>query len=160
MPPRAPVVWTTTATRGERIRRRLDERHQDLSREAKVHARRYRDSRAARTSPETMRLRADFLAALGRLSAFEAASLRLAECRYDAQIAAHADDLSRDYFELWQVVARRGSEPRSDEERSSERIDHFAVQLGRLEGLADALVISGRNVRLFPLPSMPWMRVS
>ncbi|MEK7860531.1 MAG: hypothetical protein AAB284_04150, partial [Chloroflexota bacterium] len=76
------------------------------------------------------------------------------------QIAAHADDLSRDYFKLWQVVARRGSEPRSDEERSSERIDHFAVQLGRLEGLADALVISGRNVRLFPLPSMPWMRVS
>jgi hypothetical protein len=36
-------------------------------------------------------------------------------------------------------------------------MDHFAVQLGRLEGLADALLIAGRNVRLFPPPHVAWM---
>jgi hypothetical protein len=160
MPPRAPVVWTTTPTRGERIRRRLDERHRDLSVDAKSCAARYRGSRAARTSTELLRLRADFLAALGRLSAFEAASLTLSRCRYDVQVSAYADDLSRDYFELWQLLARRGAEPRSENERGAERMDHFAVQLGRLEGLADALVIAGRNVRLFPPPNIPWMAVN
>lgn len=159
MPPRAPVVWTTTPARGERIRRRLDERHRDLSVEAKSHAARYRGSRAARTSAELLRLRADFLASLGRLSAFEAASLTLSRCRYDVQVSAYADDLSRDYFELWQLLARRGAEPRSENERGAERMDHFAVQLGRLEGMADALVIAGRNVRLFPPPNIPWMAV-
>jgi len=88
MPPRAPVVWTTSPARGERIRRRLDERHRDLSGEAKTRAARYRGSRAARTSSELLALRADFLAALGRLSAFEAASLTLAGCRYELQIRA------------------------------------------------------------------------
>lgn len=159
MPPRAPVVWTTTPTRGERIRRRLDERHRDLSVEAKARAAKYRGSRAARTSVELLRLRADFLASLGRLSAFEAASLTLSRCRYDVQVSAYADDLSRDYFELWQLLARRGAEPRSEDERGAERMDHFAVQFGRLEGMADALVIAGRNVRLFPPPNIPWMAV-
>ena len=160
MPPRAPVVWTTAATRGERIRRRLDERHRDLSRDAKVLGTRYRATRATTSTPETLRLRADFLAALGRLSAFESASLTLSRCRYEVQVVAYADDLSRDYFQLWQLLARRGSEPRSDDESSSERLDHFAVQLGRLEGLADALLIAGRNVRLFPPPHIAWMPVA
>ncbi len=157
MPPRAPVIWTTTATRGERIRKRLDERHRDLSRDAKVRGTRYRETRATASTPETVRLRADFLAALGRLSAFESASLTLSRCRYEIQLAAYADDLSRDYFQLWQLLARRGSEPRSDEEGSAERLDHFAVQLGRLEGIADALLIAGRNVRLFPPPHISWL---
>ncbi|OGO70843.1 MAG: hypothetical protein A3H36_06175 [Chloroflexi bacterium RIFCSPLOWO2_02_FULL_71_16] len=159
MPPRAPVVWTTSPARGERIRRRLDERHRDLSGEAKTRAARYRGSRAARTSSELLALRADFLAALGRLSAFEAASLTLAGCRYELQIRAYADDLSRDYFDLWQLLARRGAEPRSEDERGAERMDYFAVQLGRLEGLADALMIAGRNVRLFPPPHVAWLPV-
>jgi hypothetical protein len=160
MPPRAPVVWTTKATRSERIRRRLDERHRDLTREARGVAARYRSSRASRTSDEGLRLRADFLAALGRLSAFESASLSLSRCRFEVQLAAYADDLSRDYFELWGMLARRGSEPNADEEITAERRDHFAVQLGRLEGIADALLIAGRNVRLFPPPHVSWMRVA
>ena len=159
MPPRAPVVWTTKATRSERIRRRLDERHRDLTREARSVAARYRSSRAAKTSDEGLRLRADFLAALGRLSAFESASLSLSRCRFEVQVRAYADDLSRDYFELWGMLARRGSEPQEDDEVSAERMDHFAVQLGRLEGLADALLIAGRNVRLFPPPHISWMPV-
>ena len=106
-----------------------------------------------------MKLRADFLASLGRLSTFETASLRLSRCRYQAQLTVHADDLSRDYFELWQVVARRCAEQADLEARGAERLDYFATQLGRLEGLADALIIAGRNVRLFPLPAMPWMVV-
>ena len=44
-------------------------------------------------------------------------------------------------------------------ERDAERLDFFATQLGRLEGIADALVVAGRNVRLFPLPTMPWLAV-
>lgn len=160
MPPRAPVIWTTTATRGERVRKRLDERHRDLSRDARSLGARYRGSRAAPSSAEGMRIRADFLAALGRLSAFESASLSLSVCRFELQLAAYADDLSRDYFQLWQMLARRGSEPRSDDEEPAARMDHFAVQLGRLEGLADALLIAGRNVRLFPPPNIPWIPIT
>jgi len=159
MPPRAPVIWSTPGTRGDRIRKRLDERHRDLSRDAKALGTRYRGSRAARTTSEADRLRSDFLAALGRLSAFEAASTTLSHCRYELQVSTYADDLSRDYFQLWQMLARRGAEPRSDDEGASERMDHFAVQLGRLEGLADALLIAGRNVRLFPPPNASWMPV-
>lgn len=159
MPPRAPVVWTTPATRGERIKRRLDDRHRDLSVDAKARAARYRGSRAARTSSEYASLRIDFLAALGRLAAFEAASDSLSRCRFELQLRAYADDISRDYFELWQLLARRGAEPRSEDERAGERLDHFAVQLGRLEGMADALVIAGRNVRLFPPPQIPWVEL-
>lgn len=160
MPPRAPVIWTTTATRGERIRKRLDERHRDLSRDAKTLGVRYRGSRAAATTPEGTKLRIDFLAALGRLSAFETASLSLSRCRFELQVRAYAEDLSRDYFQLWHILARGATEPRSDEEGSAERMDHFAVQLGRLEGLADALQIAGRNVRLFPPPTIGWMPVT
>ena len=133
MPPRAPVVWTTTAVRSERFRQRIDERHRELSVQAKARGRAYRRSRAVSGSDEAVRLRADFLAALGRLTTFETASVRLARCRYEAQLTVHADDLSRDYF---------------------------ATQLGRLEGIADALILAGRHVRLFPLPAMPWMVVS
>jgi hypothetical protein len=157
MPPRAPVIWTATATRGERVRKRLDERHRDLSRDAKALGSRYRGTRATAATPETAQLRTEFLAALGRLAAFESASLTLSRCRYQVQLAAYADDLSRDYFQLWQLLARRGAEPRGDDEGSAERMDHFAVQLGRLEGLADALLIAGRNVRLFPPPHVAWM---
>ena len=160
MPPRAPVVWTTQPTRTERIRQRLDGRHSDLSRDARSRGARYRDARTGPADPETIRLRVDFLASLGRLAAFESASLSLSCCRFDAQLRAYADDLSRDYFRLWQLVARRGSEQDSLEERSSERLDYFATQLGRLEGLADALTLAGRNVRLFPLPPMPWATVA
>ncbi len=157
MPPRAPVIWTTGATRGERIRKRLDDRHRDLTREARMRGTSYRDSRAAATDPETLRLRADFLNALGRLSAFESAGLSFSRCRYEVQVLAYADDVSRDYFQLWQLLARRGAEPRSEDEGSLERMDRFAVQLGRLEGMADALLIAGRNVRLFPPPHISWM---
>ena len=160
MPPRAPVVWTTTAVRSERFRQRIDERHRELSVQAKARGRAYRRSRAATGSDEGIRLRADFLAALGRLTTFETASVRLARCRYEAQLTVHADDLSRDYFELWQLIARRGSEQADLDARGAERLDYFATQLGRLEGIADALILAGRHVRLFPLPAMPWMVVS
>lgn len=160
MPPRAPIVWTTAATRGERIRRRLDERHRDLTREARTRGASYRGARVAATDPEMQRLRADFLNALGRLSAFETASLSFMHCRFEVQVRAYADDLSRDYFQLWQLLARRGTEMPSEEEDSVERMDHFAVQLGRLEGMADALLIAGRNVRLFPPPHIPWLPVA
>lgn len=160
MPPRAPVVWTTTATRSERIRRRLDERHRDLSRDARSLGDRYRETRGLPATDETARLRTAFLGALGRLSAFESASLSFSRCRVELQVRAHADDLSRDYFQLWQLVARRGAEPRSEDEDAAERLDHFAVQLGRLEGMADALLIAGRNVRLFAPPYIPWQPVA
>ena len=71
--------------------------------------------------------------------------MRLARCRYEAQLTVHADDLSRDYFELWQLVARRGSEQADLEARGAERLDYFATQLGRLEGIADALILAGRD---------------
>ncbi|MGH2499007.1 MAG: hypothetical protein ACRDF0_02785 [Candidatus Limnocylindria bacterium] len=158
-PPRAPVVWTTIPIGRERFRRRLDERHRELSVNARARGRSYRRSRSAALGEASPRLRADFLAALGRLSSFEDASQRLSHCRYEGQLVARADDLSRDYFQLWQIVARRGVEQRDLDERGAERFDYFATQLGRLEGLADALVLAGRNVRLFPLPPLPWQVV-
>lgn len=160
MPPRAPVVWATSAVGSERFRQRLDERHRELTIQAKVRGRSYRRSRAAIGSDEVMRRRTDFLAALGRLSSFEGAIGRLARCRYDAQLTVTADDLTRDYFDLWQLVARRGADQRDLEERAADRLDYFAMQLGRLEGIADALVVAGRNVRLFPLPTVPWVTIS
>lgn len=103
-----------------------------------------------------MRLRADLLAALGRLTSFEAATVRMGRCQYAVELRVHADDISRDYFELWRLVARRGIGPGELEERSGERLDQFAMQIGRLEGLADALLLAGRNVRLFPVPDHRW----
>jgi hypothetical protein len=159
MPPRAPVIWSTLAVGSERFRKRLDERHRELSVQAKLRARTYRRSRALPTSEESIRLRSDFLAALGRLSSFESVSVRLSRCRYQVQLAERADDITRDYFQLWQVIARRGGTEWPLGERDAERMDFFATQLGRLEGIADALVLAGRNVRLFPLPPMPWLAV-
>lgn len=160
MPPRAPVVWTYEPVGSERFRQRLDERHRELTVQAKLRGRTYRRSRAPRGSDEGQRVRGEFLASLGRLAAFETASSRLARCRYEVQLRASADALSRDYFELWQIVARRGADQRDLDERGAERFDYFAMQLGRLEGLADALVASGRHVRLFPLPILPWVPVT
>jgi len=157
MAPRAPVVWATTAVRGERFRKRLDERHRELTIQAKARGRTYRRSRADPASEQARRLRADFLAALGRLASFEVASLGLARCRYDVQLTERADDLSRDYFQLWHMVARHGAGNWPADERDDERLDYFATQLGRLEGIADALIAAGRNVRLYPLPTMPWL---
>ncbi len=91
MPPRAPVVWTTTAVRSERFRQRLDERHRELTIHAKARGRGYRRSRADPASEEIRRLRADFLAALGRLGSFEIAMSRLAHCRYDLQLTERAE---------------------------------------------------------------------
>lgn len=160
MAPRSPVVWTTLGVGSERFRQRLDQRHRELTVAAKLNGRSYRRSRALPGTDEAMRLRTAFLAALGRLSSFEAASARLGQCRYEFQLTTHADDISRDYFELWQLVARRGSEQKDLDERGSERLDYFATQLGRLEGLADALNMAGRNVRLFPIPTLPWVVVT
>jgi hypothetical protein len=160
MPPRAPVVWTHPAARSERIRARFDERHRDLTRAARSRGATYRSSRGGATDPETLRRRADFLNALGRLAAFESASASFAHCRFELHLRAYADDLSRDYFQLWQFLARRGTDLRSHDEATAERMDHFAVQLGRLEGMADALLIAGRNVRLFPPPYIPWMPIA
>jgi hypothetical protein len=157
MAPRAPVVWTTTAVRAERFRQRLDERHRDLTIHAKARGRTYRRSRADPASEEGRRLRADFLAALGRLATFESASLRLARCRYEVQLTERSDDLVRDYFQLWHLIARHGAGSWPEDERKLERMDYFATQLGRLEGIADALILAGRNVRLYPLPTMPWL---
>jgi hypothetical protein len=157
MAPRAPVVWTTTGARSERFRQRLDERHRDLTIEAKARGRTYRRSRAEAGSDEARRLRSDFLAALGRLGAFEMAMVRLARCRYDVELTERTDDLWRDYFQLWHFIARRGASSWPEDERGAERMDFFAMQLGRLEGFADALTVAGRNVRLYPLPEMPWL---
>jgi hypothetical protein len=157
MPPRAPVVWTTTAVRSERFRKRLDERHRELTIQAKARGRSYRRSRAAAGSEEALRLRADFLAALGRLGSFEIAMLGLARCQYDVQLLERTDDLSRDYFQLWHLIARRSGSTWPEEEGTAERLDFFAMQVGRLEGMADALLVAGRNVRLYPLPEMPWL---
>jgi hypothetical protein len=157
MPPRAPVIWATTGVGAERFRKRLDERHRELSVQAKFRSRTYRRARTDVASEEGRRLRGDFLAALGRLSAFESASLRIMRCRYQVQLDERADDLTRDYFQLWQLIARHSGEEWPLDERGAERFDFFATQLGRLEGLADALIIAGRNVRLFPLPPLPWV---
>ena len=155
MPPRPPVVWATVAVGSERFRRRLDERHRELSVRAKLTARSYRRSRVASRPEGTDTLRADFLAALGRLESFEAVSLRLMRCRYEVQLAERADDITREYFQLWQLIARHAGQEWPLDERAAERKDFFASQLGRLEGMADALILAGRNVRLFPLPAMP-----
>ena len=157
MPPRAPVIWATTGVGAERFRKRLDERHRELSVQAKLRSRTYRRSRTDVASEEGRRLRGDFLAALGRLTAFETASLRIMRCRYQVQLDERADDLTRDYFQLWQLIARHSGEEWPLDERGAERFDFFATQLGRLEGLADALIIAGRNVRLFPLPPLSWV---
>lgn len=157
MPPRAPVIWATTGVGAERFRKRIDERHRELSVQAKLHSRTYRRSRAEAASDEARRLRGEFLAALGRLAAFEAASLRIMRCRYQVQLDERADDLTRDYFQMWQIIARHSGEQWPLDERGAERFDFFATQLGRLEGLADALILAGRNVRLFPLPPVPWV---
>ena len=156
VPPRAPVIWATTGVGAERFRKRLDERHRELSVQAKLRSRTYRRSRTDLASAEARQRRGDFLAALGRLSAFESASLRIMRCRYQVQLDERADDLTRDYFQLWQVIARHSGEEWPLDERGAERFDFFATQLGRLEGLADALIIAGRNVRLFPLPPLSW----
>ncbi|HEV8534496.1 MAG TPA: hypothetical protein VGR87_02085 [Candidatus Limnocylindria bacterium] len=160
MAPRAPVVWTTTAVRSERFRQRLDERHRDLTIQAKARGRTYRRSRADPAGEEARRLRADFIAALGRLGSFEIAMSRLAQCRYEFQLTERSDDLSRDYFQLWHLLARRSGASWPEQERDAERMDYFAMQLGRLEGIADALAMAGRNVRLFPLPEVPWLTAS
>ena len=157
MPPRAPVIWATTGVGAERFRKRIDERHRALSVQAKLRSRTYRRSRVRAASEAARRLRGEFLAALGRLSAFEAASLRIMRCRYKVQLDERADDLTRDYFQLWQVIARHSGDEWPLDERGAERFDFFATQLGRLEGLADALILAGRNVRLFPLPPPPWV---
>ena len=78
-------------------------------------------------------------------------------CRYQVQLDERADDLTRDYFQMWQIIARHSGEQWPLDERGAERFDFFATQLGRLEGLADALILAGRNVRLFPLPPVPWV---
>src|SRR5687767_11832255 len=75
MPPRAPVVWSTRAVGSERLRLRIDERHRELTVQAKLRGRSYRRSRAAPLSDEVQRRRGEFLAALGRLAAFESASI-------------------------------------------------------------------------------------
>lgn len=159
MPPRAPVIWATTGVGAERFRRRLDERHRELSVQAKLRGRTYRRSRIDPRSEEARRMRGEFLAALGRLAAFETASLRIMRCRYQVQLDERADDLTRDYFQLWQLIARHSGEEWPLDERGAERFDFFATQLGRLEGMADALILAGRNVRLFPAPPVPWVTV-
>src|SRR5438046_9134158 len=91
MPPRAPVIWSTIAVGGERFHRRLDERHRELSVQAKLRARTYRRSRALPTSEEAIRLRADFLAALGRLSSFETPRRRRSRRPYTLQLSERRD---------------------------------------------------------------------
>ena len=153
MPPRTPTVWTGHPIRDERLRERMDGRHRELTVQAKMRSRSYRRSRAAPDTDEARRLRADFLAALGRLSSFESASQRLARSRHGFDLRMRADDVSRDYFQLWHVVARHGQRDRPLEETEDERLDYFATNLGRLEGIADVLIVVGRNVRLFARPA-------
>lgn len=148
------------ATPAERFRRRLDDHHARLSAVARVRARAYRAARSPQGSEEYLEVRARFLAALGRLGSFEDASARLGGCRYETQLAAHADELTREYFVLRSVIGRHGVEPRPIDESGWRRLDYFATQLGKLEGLADALAIVGRNVRLFPLPALPWLNLA
>lgn len=159
MPPRAPVIWQTTGVGAERFRRRIDERHRELSVQAKLRGRSYRRARVVLSSDEGKRLRGEFLAALGRLDAFETATIRLMRCRYQVQLTERADDITRDYFQLWQFIARQSGQEWPLDERAAERFDFFATHLGRLEGMADALILTGRNVRLFPMPPAPWVAV-
>lgn len=161
MPPRAPILHRARpATPAERFRHRLDDHHASLSRTALVRGRAYRSSWLPRSGDAYAETRARFLAALGRLAAFEDASERLERCRYNAQLAEYADELTRQYFVLRQVIGRHGRQPRPIDESGWRRIDYFATQLGKLEGIADALAIAGRNVRLFPLPALPWLQLT
>jgi len=149
MPPRTPTVWLGHAIRDERLRERIDSRHRELTVQAKVRGRAYRRARVAADTDDARRLRADFLASLGRLASFESASIRLARSQHGFQMRARADDLTRDYLRLWQLVARRGTGEHPLEESEDERRDYFSTQLGRLEGIADLLSLAGRDVRLF-----------
>ena len=160
MPPRIPTIWTSYTIREERLRERLDERHRELSVRAKVRGRAYRRGRAAPDTEEARRLREDCLAALGRPAACEGASQRFTRTRFGYQVRVFADDLARDYFRLWQMIARRGMGEHPLDESEDERRDYFASNLGRLEGLADVLILAGRDVRLFgsPAPGHPAFR--
>lgn len=138
---------------------RVDLRHAVLTSTAATRGRAYRTTRPD-ASDGYLETRAQFLASLGRLAAFEDAGERLVRCRFNGELADHADELTRQYFVLRSVIGRHGLEPRPVDENGWRRLDYFATQLGRLEGLADALLIAGRNVRRFPLPSLPWLRLS
>ncbi len=139
---------------------RLDDHHAALTTAALARGRAYRSTRLERGTDPYLEARAQFLASLGRLAAFEEASTRLAGCRFNTELAAHADELTREYFVLRSVIGRHGREPRPVDEHGWRRLDYFAMQLGRLAGLADALLLAGRNVRLFPLPALPWLRLT
>lgn len=143
-----------------RFQMRLDERHASLTRTAQKRAHAYRARRGPKGSDAYLQARAQFLAALARLGSFEVASGSLAACRYNTQLAGRADALTREYFIVRQVIGRHGSEPRPIDESGWRRLDYFAAQIGRLEGLADALAIAGRNVRRFPMPALPWLELS
>ena len=144
----------------DRFHVRLDQRHAALTRTAQLRARAYRVLRAPKGCDLYLQARAWFLAALARLGSFEGASVYLAACRYNTQLAGRADELTRQYFVLRQVIGRHGMEPRPIDESGWRRLDYFAAQIGRLEGLADALAIAGRNVRRFPMPALPWLNLS
>ena len=139
---------------------RLDEQHVVLTRAALDLGRAYRTTKDPRGTDGYLETRGRFLASLGRLAAFEEASATLLRCRFNTQLAGHADELTRQYFVLRSVIGRHGREPRPVDESGWRRLDYFATQLGRLEGIADALLIAGRNVRLFPLPALPWLRLT
>lgn len=139
---------------------RLDRNHAALALTAHARARAYRAMRDGRGSDRYLEVRARFLASLGRLAAFEQASTYVLQCRYDTQLAAYVDELTREFFTLRQVIGRHGIEPRPIDESGWRRLDYFATQIGRLEGVADALVLSGRNVRLYPLPPLPWLKLT
>lgn len=159
--PRAPILHRARpSTPPERFHKRLNDRHAALTYMALDRGRAYRMSRGPKESDAYLEVRAQFLLSLGRLGAFEAAMTVLEACQFNTQLAAHADELTRQYFVLRQVVARHGTEPRPIDENGWRRLDYFATQIGRLEGLADALLIAGRNVRRFPLPALPWLRLS
>ena len=144
----------------DRFRVRLDAHHGALTRAALDRGAAYRTTRDARGTDAYLETRARFLAALGRLAAFEESSTALMRCRFNTQLAAYADELTRQYFVLRSVIGRHGQEPRPIDESGWRRLDYFATQLGRLEGIADALLIAGRNVRLFPLPALPWLQLT
>ncbi len=159
--PRAPVRHRAgPKVPAERFRARLDARHVLLVRAAQTSARTYRAMRAPKGSDPYLEARARFLAAIARLGSFEGASSYLADCRYNTQLAGRADEVTRQFFVLRQVIGRHGIEPRPIDESGWRRLDYFAAQLGRLEGLADALAIAGRSVRRFPLPALPWLELT
>ena len=161
VPPRAPVLHRSRpGAPADRFRVRLDDHHLALTRAALDRGSTYRTTKEPRGSDAYLETRARFLASLGRLAAFEEASTTLVRCRFNTQLAAHADELTRQYFVLRSVIGRHGQEPRPVDEAGWRRLDYFATQLGRLEGTADALLIAGRNVRLFPLPALPWLQLT